>query len=229
MSSDAVVARLSAGMLVVVRCADLARVSNVTCPLPASLDGPDPQPAPELFVVPNLFGPAGLIEPGPETARLPVQTVFVPTDGTLAAEERVRTLASIAVPSARNVTSGDLAARTAAQLAWVDGVLPPAMAFVLLVAACSLTVATVSGLMERRRPFALLRASGVRLGELRRIVLLETGLPLVITALGGVGTAMLVMYVSAPREEWVLPEVGFFAGLGIGCWPRSPCPRSRCR
>jgi hypothetical protein len=115
MSSDAVVARLSAGMLVVVRCADLARVSNVTCPLPASLDGPDPQPAPELF------------------------------------------------------------------------------------------------------------------GELRRIVLLETGLPLVITALGGVGTAMLVMYVSAPREEWVLPEVGFFAGLGIGCWPRSPCPRSRCR
>ena len=114
------------------------------------------------------------------------------------------------------MTSSDLAARTTAELAWVDGVLPPAMAFVLLVAACSLTVATVSGLMERRRPFALLRASGVRLGELRRIVLLETGLPLVITALGGVGTAMLVLYVSTPREEWVMPEVSFFAGLGIG-------------
>jgi predicted lysophospholipase L1 biosynthesis ABC-type transport system permease subunit len=151
------------------------------------------------------------------SASLPVQTVFVPTDGTLAAEERVRTLAATAVPSARTETSGELAARTTVgSFAWVDGVLPPAMAFVLLVAACSLTVATVSGLMERRRPFALLRACGVRLGELRRIVLLETGLPLVITALGGVGAALLVTYLIVPGEEWGLPDVRFFAGLGIG-------------
>jgi hypothetical protein len=216
MSSDAVVARSGVGQEVVVRCADLARVSDVTCPLPASLVGLEPHPATELFVAPNLFGPAGFTEPGPETAGLPVQTVFVPTDGTPAAEERVRTLAVSLVPSARTQTSGDLAARTTAELGWVDAMLPPAMAFVLFVAACSLTVATVSGLMERRRPFALLRASGVRLGELRRIVLLETGLPLVVAALGGVGTAMLVMYVGAAREELALPGVGFFAGLGIG-------------
>jgi hypothetical protein len=31
-----------------------------------------------------------------------------------------------------------------------------------------------------------------------------------------VGTAMLLMAVSAPREEWRLPDAGFFAGLGIG-------------
>jgi hypothetical protein len=215
MSSDAVVARSGPGQLVVVGCADLARVSDVTCPLPTSLDGPDPQPATELFVVPNQFGPAGFTEPGPEAARLPVQTVFVPTDGTLAAEERVRTLAAIAVPSARTETGDELAARTTEEFAWVDGVLPPAMAFVLLVAACSLTVATVSGLMERRRPFALLRASGVRLGELRSIMLLETGLPLVITALGGMGTSMLVMYMITPAEEWGLPDARFFAGLGL--------------
>jgi hypothetical protein len=216
MSCDAVVARSGPGQQVVVRCVDLARVSDLSCPLPASLDGPDPQPATDLFVVPNQFGPAGFTEPGPEAAGLPVQTVFVPTDGTPAAEERVRTLAAIAVPSARTETSGELAARTTGEFDWVDDVLPPAMAFVLLVAACSLTVATVSGLMERRRPFALLRASGVRLGELRRIVLLETGLPLVVTALGGVGTALLVTYLIVPGEEWALPEVGFFAGLGLG-------------
>jgi hypothetical protein len=216
MSGDAVVARSGPGDLVVVRCADLARVSDLPCPLPASLDGPDPQPAQDLFVVPNLSGLAGFTEPGPEAASLPVHTVFVPTDGTLAAEERVRTLAAIAVPSARTETSGELAARTTTEFAWVDGVLPPAMAFVLLVAACSLTVATVSALMERRRPFALLRASGVRLGELRRIVLLETGLPLVITALGGMGTAMLVTYMTVPVGEWELPDATFFAGLGIG-------------
>jgi hypothetical protein len=146
---------------------------------------------------------------------MPVQTVFVPTDGTRAAEERVRTLAAIALPSARTETSGELTARMAMELSWIDA-MPPAMAFVLLVAACSLTVATVSGLMERRRPFALLRASGVRLGELRRIVLLETGVPLVITALAGVGAAILLMYVLAPGEEWALPDATFFAGLGIG-------------
>jgi hypothetical protein len=216
MSGGAVVARSGPGGQVVVGCADLQRVSDLTCPLPASLDGPDPGPTPELFAVPNRFYPAGFSEPGPEAASLPVQTVFVPTDGTPAAEERVRTLAAIAVPSARTDTSGELAARTAAEFGWVDGMLPPVMAFVLLVAACSLTVATVSGLMERRRPFALLRASGVRLGELRRIVLLETGMPLVITVLGGVGTALLVTYLIVPGEEWGLPDVGFFAGLGLG-------------
>jgi hypothetical protein len=216
MSSDAVVARSGPGGLVVVRCADLARVGELTCPLPASQDEPDAHLATELFVVPNQFYPAGFAEPGPEAAGLPVQTVFVPTDGTLAAEERVRTLAAIAAPSARTETSGELAARTTGEFDWVDGVLPPAMAFVLLVAACSLTVATVSGLMERRRPFALLRASGVRLGELRRIVLLETGLPLVVTALGGVGTALLVTYLIVPDEEWALPDAGFFAGIGLG-------------
>jgi len=214
-TSDAVVARSGPGQLVVVRCADLAWVSNVTCPLPASLEGPDPQPATELFVVPNVFGPAGFTEPGPEAASLPVQTVFVPTDGTLAAEERVRTLAAITVPSVRTETADELAARTTMEFAWVDGVLPPAMAFVLLVAACSLTVATVSGLMERRRPFALLRASGVRLGELRRIMLLETGLPLVITTLGGIGIAILVTYMITPGEEWGLPGARFFGGLGL--------------
>jgi hypothetical protein len=216
MSSDAVVARSGPADLVVVRCADLVRVSELTCPLPPSLEALDPQPAQELFVVPNLSGMAGFTEPGPEAASLPVHTVFVPTDGTPAAEERVRTLAAIAVPSARTETSAELAARTTTEFAWVDGVLPPAMAFVLLVAACSLTVATVSALMERRRPFALLRASGVRLGELRRIVLLETGLPLVVTALGGVGTALLVTYLIVPGEEWGLPDAGFFAGLGLG-------------
>jgi hypothetical protein len=216
LSGDAVVARSGPGQAVVVRCADLARVSDVTCPLPANLAGPEPEPATELFVVPGHFGPAWITEPGPEAASLPVQTVFVPTDGTPAATERVRTLAAVAVPSARTETSAELAARMATEdFARVARVLPPAMVFVLLVAACSLTVATVSGLMERRRPFALLRASGVRLGELRRIVLLETGLPLVVTALGGVGTALLVTSMITPGERWGLPDAGFFAGLGL--------------
>jgi predicted lysophospholipase L1 biosynthesis ABC-type transport system permease subunit len=89
-----------------------------------------------------------------------------------------------------------------------------AMAFVLLVAACSLTVSVVAGLIERKRPFAALRASGVRLGELRQIALLETPVPLVLTVLGGVGTALLVSYVSSTEDRWTLPGLGFFLGTG---------------
>jgi ABC-type antimicrobial peptide transport system permease subunit len=84
------------------------------------------------------------------------------------------------------------------------------------VTACSLTVSVITGVLERRRPFALLRASGVRLGELRRIVLLETGVSLAATVLGAVGVALLFMFVQVPASQWVWPSGGLLAGLGIG-------------
>lgn len=90
------------------------------------------------------------------------------------------------------------------------------MIFVLLVAACSLTVSTVDALMARRQPFALLRASGVRLGTLRSIALLETGVPLVGTMLGAFGLAMLTVSLAAPGPAWVLPEPGFLLSLAAG-------------
>jgi hypothetical protein len=102
------------------------------------------------------------------------------------------------------------------QLASADVVLPAAMVFILLVAACGLTVSVITGLIERRRPFALLRASGVRLGDLRRVVMLETGVPLVITTIGGVGIALIVVYSNVPRSEWVAPHPLFVVGLVVG-------------
>ena len=70
--------------------------------------------------------------------------------------------------------------------------------------------------MSELRPFALLRASGMRLSELRRIVLLETGVPLVATVLGGVGLAMALVYTSMPRAQWVAPSAHLLGSLGIG-------------
>jgi hypothetical protein len=60
-------------------------------------------------------------------------------------------------------------------------------------------------------------------------VLLESGLPLVVTALGGVGAALLVTYLVTPGEEWGLPDVRFFAGLGLGVLAALAVSRSRCR
>jgi ABC-type antimicrobial peptide transport system permease subunit len=95
-------------------------------------------------------------------------------------------------------------------------VLPYAIVFVLLFTACSLTVSVIAGVLERRRPFALLRASGVRLGELRWVVLLETGAPLAFAVLFGVALATLQSLVAFSPDTWVLPRAEFFAGIGGG-------------
>jgi len=220
-----VIARLGTGRRIVVACAELIRVTNLECPLPASLgDGDDINDrlkSEQLFALPtfdatsadNIFRPTGFVEPGPDAARMPIQTLFVPTDGTPAGQERIRTLAAATVPVSRSKTSQDLPPPLLLGAPAVDAVLPYAMVFVMLVAAASLTLSVINGIMERRRPFALLRASGVRLGQLRRFVLLETGIPLVVTVFGGVGLAMLLTRVMLPPELWAMPEPTFFIGL----------------
>jgi hypothetical protein len=47
-----------------------------------------------------------------------------------------------------------------------------------------LAVATIAGVSERKRPFSLLRLTGVPLNVLRRVVALETAAPLIVIALG---------------------------------------------
>jgi hypothetical protein len=97
-----------------------------------------------------------------------------------------------------------------------SGPAPPL--FILVVAAFSLTVSVVSGLIERRRSFARLRACGVRLGELRQIVLLETAVPMLLTVLVGLGSGLAISYGLGLTSSgpWSPPGPGFFASLGIG-------------
>lgn len=56
------------------------------------------------------------------------------------------------------------------------------VAMTLFIAGCSLAVSVGGGLMERRRPFTLLRVTGVQLHILNRVMLLETVLPLTLIA-----------------------------------------------
>ena len=53
-----------------------------------------------------------------------------------------------------------------------------AVALTLIVAGCSLAVAVGGGLVDRKRPFTLLRVSGTQVGVLSRVVLLEAAVPL---------------------------------------------------
>jgi FtsX-like permease family protein len=180
--------------------------------------------AEDLFTLPHpdptgadgIFKPTGFVEPGPGADRLPIQTLLIPTDRTAAAQERIRTLAATTVPMLRSKTSDDLATAAPLNATGIAALLPYAMVFVLLFTACSLTVVVLGGIHERRRPFALLRASGVRLAELRRIVLLETGAPLTLAVLLGVGLATIESLVSTPPGEWTPPSAAFFIGLAGG-------------
>jgi hypothetical protein len=57
----------------------------------------------------------------------------------------------------------------------------------LPIAGCTLAASLAGGLAERRRPFSLLRLTGVPLGMLRRVVTLESAVPLLLVALVSIG------------------------------------------
>ena len=88
-------------------------------------------------------------------------------------------------------------------------------------AGCSLAVAVGGGLVDRKRPFTLLRVSGVPVGALSRVVLMEAALPLaaatVIAASIAYGTSVLA--VSRLGAEGVaIPSLGrvYYETLGAG-------------
>src|SRR5581483_4894613 len=61
----------------------------------------------------------------------------------------------------------------------------------LPIAGCSLAVSVAGGLSERKRPFSLLRLTGVPLRVLRRVVALESVVPLLVVAVLAIGTGLL--------------------------------------
>ncbi len=66
--------------------------------------------------------------------------------------------------------------------------------FTLLVTAASLLVSTVDGMMERRRPIAVLSAIGVPTGVIRRSVFAQIAFPLISALILGVGGAVSVSW-----------------------------------
>jgi hypothetical protein len=96
-----------------------------------------------------------------------------------------------------------------------------AVALTLLVASCSLAVAVGGGLVERKRPFSLLRLSGTPSSTLYKVVYLEGILPLVtatVVAAGtGYGISVLTVNKMSPKGT-PLPTLGhvYYLTMGVG-------------
>lgn len=124
--------------------------------------------------------------------RLPVQQIVVTTDGSPGAVEQARTILVRAHPDADvPYTIDEDRDRMSQELDGYRQLSDVVIAVSFPVAGCSLAVSVAGGLSDRRRPFSLLRLTGVRIGVLRRVVLLESALPLFVVSAVAIGTGFL--------------------------------------
>ena len=156
-------------------------------------------------------------------AALPAQAIVVATTGTTATLERLRTAVTADPATTGQLTNPQtLAQITASNLADITQIQHLAIIAIglsILIAGCSLTIAVAGSLIERRRPFSLLRLTGTPLRVLRRVILLEAAAPLIgltiISAATGLLTAQLL--VRAVRGSTIhLPAAPYYLALTLG-------------
>jgi len=215
-----------AGMPTLIACADLARAAvygrcedgaQVASVWPA-LDWQDNR---------SVVWPTSSV-PLDELTRLPVYALLVQTDGTSAAVERARTVVFGAFPAERNppITGNEHELEFVSTITGWKRLATLIILASLPIAGCSLAVAVAGGLSDRRRPFSLLRLSGVQLRVLRRVVALESAVPLVLVAavaiVAGLVTAELFLEAQmgytlvAPHADfWLLIGASLVVALAV--------------
>ena len=147
-------------------------------------------------------------------ARLPVDAVVVATDGSSGSLERARSSLERAFPfQGTPVAVEAFDPSTARLLTMIQDMTDMVIVASLIIAACSLAVNIAAGLSERKRPFSLLRLTGVPTALLHRVVALESALPLLLVA----AVSIVVGLVSAAL--YLHSQVGIaFSIPGIAYW-----------
>jgi hypothetical protein len=161
---------------------------------------------------------------------LPLQAVLVRVNGP-ATLERVRTYLTINTPPRESGgqgsaptpprTFGETLQIRLDRAATVEKIVYAAVALTLIVAGCSLTVAAGGGLIDRKRPFTLLRVSGTPVGVLSRVVLMEAAVPLAAATIvaAGIAYGMSVgAFVRLAPPDTAIPRLGhdYYALMGAG-------------
>lgn len=155
-----------------------------------------------------------------ELTGLPIDTLVVGTDGSTAAVEGARTvLGGLGSPPYPPQTISELNSHNARQLANFRQLADVVLFTSLPIAGCSLAVSIAGGLADRRRPFSLLRLTGVPLALLHRVVTLETAAPLLIGAVVSAGAGLLsaALFLRAQTEYSLqAPGLSYYVLVGGG-------------
>lgn len=166
--------------------------------------------------------PAVIVEPHalPDRgARFQPTRLAILTDGSAAAIERARTAVIEHLPTSVVHTVSEAATDADTPLTELGRVVSIGVLGAMVLAGASLTIAAGTGLVERRRPFALLRLAGMPLARLRAVLLLEAAAPLVtIAALSALlGTAVAQALLRAlPTRGVPPPDLGVVLLLAVG-------------
>ncbi len=137
--------------------------------------------------------------------------------------ERVRTFLITHTPESLSGsaprTFGEAVQARLAVAAAVQRLADIAVALTLLVAGCSLAVVAGGGLVERKRPFTMLRLTGTPTSTLYQVVLQEAVLPLVAATLVAAGTAYGISVLTVKKmgpAGTPLPGLGHIYYLTVG-------------
>ena len=150
-----------------------------------------------------------------DVARLPVDAVVVATNGSSGSLERARTTLERAFPfQGAPVAVDALDPSTARLLTMIQDMTDGIIVASLIIAACSLAVTIAAGLGERKRPFSLLRLTGVPTSLLHRVVALESALPLFLVAAVSivVGLVSAALYLHSQVDiAFSIPGIAYWA------------------
>jgi hypothetical protein len=175
-----------------VSCSQLARAPALgRCPggaaavsFPEFLDGSPPARTLESITWPVADVPASRL------GGLGLDSIDIATDGSRSAIEEARTALdnanaypSLGTPLTLAEKTANLTAIGSAYQQLVDVVILASLA----IAGCTLAAGVAASLSDRKRPFSLLRLTGARLGMLRRVVALESAVPLLAVAVVSIG------------------------------------------
>jgi FtsX-like permease family len=162
-----------------------------------------------LELLPSTLTPA-------EVRNLRPSTMVVETDGSPAVTDRVRTAIQRTVPGAATWLGAEQQQEGNRRMRQLERLANLALAITLVIAGCGLAVAVAAGIIERKRPFALLRLSGVHLGELQRVAFVEAAAPLLLiagaSAVLGLATSAVIVTI-AGGASWVPPDPGYWLSL----------------
>jgi hypothetical protein len=205
----------------IVACADLARMPAFGRCVPGATTANIEGGALGTKFARDVWPPATLSVA--QLSNLPILAIGVATDGSWPAIEQARTVLETANLGAGGrsapLTLAENRAQDTQRAAGYRLLAEVVVLATLPIAGCTLAVSVVTGLNDRRRPFSLLRLTGVPLRVLRRVVIMESALPLLLGAAVSLTAGFVAAYLflrSQLSEALQPPDVSYYAAVTAG-------------